>query len=74
MERIERQLGLSGRTHPDIMRHIPDILRKNEFKVTTVLFGEDIIAVEGGNTSGKKYGIGCGHRHNHHGGISHGSE
>ena len=57
VERIERQLGLSGRTHPDIMRHIPDILRKNEFKVTTVLFGEDIIAVEGGNTSGKKYGL-----------------
>ncbi|NLX69946.1 MAG: DUF4445 domain-containing protein [Clostridiales bacterium] len=57
VERIEKRLGLSGKLHPDIMRDIPDILRANDFKVTATLFEQNIISVEGGDTSEKKYGL-----------------
>ncbi|NLO81463.1 MAG: DUF4445 domain-containing protein [Clostridiales bacterium] len=57
VERIERQLNMLGKIHPDIMRFIPDTLRENEFKVTATLFEQNIIAVEGGDTSDKKYGL-----------------
>ncbi|MGH7499156.1 MAG: ASKHA domain-containing protein, partial [Gemmatimonadales bacterium] len=40
-----------------VLRELPAILRRADFKVTAVLAGEDLIAVEPGDTSRKSYGV-----------------
>lgn len=57
VERIEEALNLPGRIPPPLIGDIPDLLRRNDFEVTAVLFGEEIIGIEGGDTSAEKYGL-----------------
>ena len=40
-----------------VLRSLPSVLRDAEFKVTAVLGGEHLVAVEPGNTTGECYGI-----------------
>ena len=41
----------------DILRELPTVLRKNHFKVTAVFADQELIAIEGGDTSEIRYGI-----------------
>lgn len=41
----------------DILSSLPAILRRNTFKVTAVLAGNELLAVEAGDTRGKIYGL-----------------
>jgi len=40
-----------------VMRTIPQVLREAEFRVTAVLAGEHLVAVEPGDTTGECYGV-----------------
>jgi len=57
VDRLEKALEAPGRLHPALIKGLPETLRAHDFKVTAVLFGRDIIAVEGGDTSDAKYGV-----------------
>lgn len=57
VDRIEEVLGAPGRLRPAALRGLPETLRAHDFKVTAVFFDQDIIAVEGGDTSETKYGV-----------------
>ncbi len=57
VDRLEKALDASGRLHATVIKGLPQTLRANDFKVTAVLFDQDIIAVEGGDTSDAKYGV-----------------
>ncbi|MFO7154925.1 MAG: ASKHA domain-containing protein [Caldicoprobacter oshimai] len=57
VDRIEKALKAPGRIHPAVMRDLSETLRAHDFKVTAVFFDQDIIAVEGGDTSDAKYGV-----------------
>jgi len=41
----------------DILRELPKVLRKNNFKVTAVFADQELISVEGGDTSDIRYGV-----------------
>jgi uncharacterized 2Fe-2S/4Fe-4S cluster protein (DUF4445 family) len=41
----------------NIISELPDVLRKEEYKVTAVIMGKEIIAIESGDTTSKLYGI-----------------
>ena len=41
----------------DILRELPKVLRKNNFKVTAVFADQELIGVEGGDTSDIRYGV-----------------
>lgn len=59
--RIKRELKKRGfaevKIRLDLIRKIPFILRKSQFKVTSVLDDKEIITLEQGDTRGKKFGI-----------------
>jgi uncharacterized 2Fe-2S/4Fe-4S cluster protein (DUF4445 family) len=57
VDRVEKALNLPGGMHHTTMRTLPDILRTNDFNITATLFREDIIAIEGGDSSKTKYGV-----------------
>ena len=41
----------------DILRELPTVLRKNNFKVTAVFADQELIAIEGGDTTDIRFGI-----------------
>lgn len=57
---IERILaGLDGvkTVRASVLRHLPSVLRNSNFDVTAVICGEELCAVEPGDTTGKNYGF-----------------
>jgi len=57
VDRIEREAGGAVVRDIDLVRKLPDILKNNDYKVTCVIAADEIIAVEGGDTSGACYGV-----------------
>lgn len=57
----ERLCGCLGLTRPgvgiSVLRDLPRVLRQAEWKVTGVLRGEEVLAVEAGDTTGDCYGV-----------------
>jgi len=51
------QAGYAARALPDVWRALPKILRASEWKITCVLVGDELIALEPGDTREKMYGI-----------------
>ena len=49
--------GLDMRAEVAVLRTLPSVLRTSDFKVTAVLAGENLVAVESGDTSGECFGI-----------------
>ena len=41
----------------DVMRSLPDVLQKGATKVTAVIYGDQVVAVEAGDTVGQQYGL-----------------
>ena len=41
----------------DVLRELPKALRQNDFKVTAVFADQELIAIEGGDTTEIRYGI-----------------
>ena len=41
----------------DVLRRVPDKLRKGDFSTTVVLNGEEIVGIETGNKTDKNYGV-----------------
>lgn len=61
ISRIKRKLREKGfdrlKVDLSLIRKVPYILRKSEFKATVVLDDEEIISVEKGDTRGKNFGL-----------------
>lgn len=51
------QAGYAVRVDPAVWRALPKMLRQNDFKITAVICGDELIAVEGGDTTGVLYGL-----------------
>jgi uncharacterized 2Fe-2S/4Fe-4S cluster protein (DUF4445 family) len=49
--------GLDMQAEVAVLRTLPSVLRTSDFKVTAVLAGENLVAVESGDTSGECFGI-----------------
>lgn len=49
--------GHDMRADLPVLRRLPDALRRSEFKVTAVLAGEDLVAIEPGDTRDQSYGL-----------------
>src|SRR5712692_2187673 len=43
--------GYAARAIPDVWRALPKLLRANDWKITAVLVGDELIAIEAGNTT-----------------------
>ncbi len=54
---LERKGIVLGNVSLNFIRQLPVKLRNADFKVTVVLIGNDIVGVEEGDTTDKKYGI-----------------
>lgn len=57
VERIEQKIVPAKVSNNQIIADIPDILRFNDFKVTAVLYYDDIVEIEPGDTESINYGI-----------------
>lgn len=57
VDRIEREAWGARVRSIDLVRRIPYILKVNDHKVTCAIAGDEIIAVEGGDTSSACYGV-----------------
>jgi len=55
LKKIENILNL--KVPIDILKKIPDLLRKSDFKITITLQNNEIIDIESGNTAKNSYGI-----------------
>jgi uncharacterized 2Fe-2S/4Fe-4S cluster protein (DUF4445 family) len=49
--------GLDMTASVPVLRTLPHVLREAEFKVTSVLAGEHLVAIEPGDTTGESFGI-----------------
>ena len=49
--------GYAVGVDPAVWRALPKTLRNNDFKITAVICGDELIAVEGGDTTGVMYGL-----------------
>lgn len=56
-DRLERELSGAKIASLELIRELPGIIRDNDYKVTAVIYENEIIAVEGGNTANLNYGI-----------------
>ncbi|HIH36848.1 MAG TPA: DUF4445 domain-containing protein [Methanocellales archaeon] len=54
---LERKGIVLGNVSLDFIRQLPIKLRNSDFKVTVILIGNDLVGVEEGDTTDKKYGI-----------------
>src|SRR5690606_24406192 len=54
---IEQKIVPAKVSNNQIIADIPDILRFNDFKVTAVLYYDDIVEIEPGDTESINYGI-----------------
>lgn len=52
-----RTEGYEAHALPSVWRALPKILRNNNFNVTAVIVGDELIALEPGDTSDKLYGL-----------------
>ncbi|MDI6859641.1 MAG: ASKHA domain-containing protein [Methanocellales archaeon] len=61
LNRITRALGkrdiIVENVRLGFIRQLPVKLRKSDFRVTVILVGNDLVGIERGDTTGKKYGI-----------------
>lgn len=57
VERVERALTSPVRMDPALFAKVSEVLRAYDFKVTAALAEHEIIALEGGDTTGKSYGV-----------------
>ncbi|MGB8648488.1 MAG: ASKHA domain-containing protein [Anaerolineae bacterium] len=60
LDRVRQALDKAGyqvRTDLAIWRELPRTLRKNNWAITAVVVGDELIAIEGGDTSGQTYGL-----------------
>ncbi|MCX7046414.1 MAG: ASKHA domain-containing protein [Candidatus Sumerlaeota bacterium] len=60
LDRLSDALNHGGRRlrpNLDLARRLPEKLRRNDFKVTLVTEGGELIAVESGDTTDKNYGV-----------------
>lgn len=61
LNRITRALGkrdiIVENVRLGFIRQLPVKLRKSDFRVTVILVGNDLVGIEKGDTTGKKYGI-----------------
>jgi uncharacterized 2Fe-2S/4Fe-4S cluster protein (DUF4445 family) len=49
--------GYQAHADPAVWRALPKVLRNNDFKITAVVCGDELIAVEPGNTTDRLYGL-----------------
>ncbi len=49
--------GYAVRADPAVWRALPKTLRNNDWKITAVVVGDELIAVEGGDTRDRAYGL-----------------
>ncbi|MCL4396714.1 MAG: ASKHA domain-containing protein, partial [Chloroflexi bacterium] len=49
--------GLAVRADPAVWRALPKTLRSNDWRVTAVVCGDELIAIEGGDTSARAFGL-----------------
>ena len=49
--------GYQAHADPAVWRALPQTLRNNDFKITAVVCGDELIAVERGNTTDRLYGL-----------------
>ncbi len=49
--------GYAARAIPDVWRALPKTLRANDWRVTAVLVGDELIALEAGDTRDQMYGL-----------------
>jgi len=54
-----KEAGYGMTADLDVIRYLPATLRSNNWDVTAVLVGSDLIAVEAGDTSDRCYGLAC---------------
>lgn len=54
---LKRKGIVLGNVSLDFIRQLPIKLRNSDFKVTVILIGNDLVGVEEGDTTDKKYGI-----------------
>ncbi|MBW2016494.1 MAG: DUF4445 domain-containing protein [Deltaproteobacteria bacterium] len=57
LERLQDLLPAGIQIDLPLIREIPRILRDNSFRVTSVVVGERLVALEGGDTTGESCGI-----------------
>lgn len=57
LKRIEDAVNISDDVDRSILCRLPDILRSNDFNVTAAFVGDELIDIEGGDTTAHKYGI-----------------
>lgn len=57
VKRIETAMGMIGSMPNDTMLCISDILRDNDFKVTVVTYGDEILSIEPCGMQSKSYGV-----------------
>ena len=58
--RVRDALALEGyeaEASLTVLRQLPGVLRKNQWKVTAVVVGQEVVCVEAGDTSGRAYGL-----------------
>ncbi len=56
LDALDRE-GYSVRVDPAVWRALPKTLRQNDFKITAVVCGDELIAVEGGDTREQAFGL-----------------
>jgi len=49
--------GYAVRADPAVWRALPKTLRSNDWQVTAVIVGDELIAIEGGDTTSRAYGL-----------------
>lgn len=49
--------GYELRSSPPVWRSLPKLLRANDFRVTAVIIGDELVAVEPGDTRARSYGL-----------------
>jgi uncharacterized 2Fe-2S/4Fe-4S cluster protein (DUF4445 family) len=54
--RLERNIGRL-RVDLDVLRQVPDVLRKEDFRCTAVVSDHRLLAIEAGDTTGRCYGV-----------------
>lgn len=57
IERVLAKLDGVKTARTSVLRHLPSVLRNADFKVTAVVIGDELCAVEPGDTTGENYGF-----------------
>lgn len=57
LDRVLETAGLSSKVSLDLGRKVSQVLRDNNFAVTLVIRGDELLDIEGGDTTGALYGV-----------------